>query len=181
MRVKATGFTLAELLIALAILGLIATFTIPNLLNTQQSGKFNAITKEAASMISQAHAQLQAQGKLTPNTPSSALTTSFNYVNVDTSGTLIDDISGNGSKTCNATTPCFRLHNGATLMNIAAETYTTNGSNMLNFFVDPDGVYSGTTNGSGKSVNLYLLYNGRLTTRGIWDSDFTEDPVWLKW
>ena len=46
------GFTLAELLIALAILGVIATFTIPKILDSGSSSKHNAIVKEAAGMIS---------------------------------------------------------------------------------------------------------------------------------
>ena len=46
------GFTLVELLIALAILGTIATFTIPKVLQTQQDGKFKSIGKEAAGFVS---------------------------------------------------------------------------------------------------------------------------------
>ncbi len=39
------GFTLAELLMALAILGVIATFTIPKILGAQQSSSSNAKAK----------------------------------------------------------------------------------------------------------------------------------------
>lgn len=39
------GFTLAELLISLAILGVIATFTIPKILSSQQNGSLNASTE----------------------------------------------------------------------------------------------------------------------------------------
>ncbi|MBL8031855.1 MAG: prepilin-type N-terminal cleavage/methylation domain-containing protein [Candidatus Doudnabacteria bacterium] len=49
MRVK--GFTLAELLIALVILGVIATFTIPKVLYANQNTKYNAIAKEAMGTI----------------------------------------------------------------------------------------------------------------------------------
>lgn len=41
-----SGFTLAELLIALTILGVIATFTIPKILTAQQASTYNAIAKE---------------------------------------------------------------------------------------------------------------------------------------
>jgi prepilin-type N-terminal cleavage/methylation domain-containing protein len=49
------GFTLAELLIALAILGEIATFTIPKILSSQQNGTNKAKAKEAFSMVSSAY------------------------------------------------------------------------------------------------------------------------------
>lgn len=50
---SAQGFTLAELLIALAILGVIATFTIPKILTTQQNSKYNAMAKEVASSFAE--------------------------------------------------------------------------------------------------------------------------------
>ncbi len=56
------GFTLAELLIALAILGLIAIFTIPKLLNAQSNARNRAIFKEDFSAISQASAILMSRG-----------------------------------------------------------------------------------------------------------------------
>lgn len=44
-------------MIALAILGVITTFTIPKVLNSQQNGKFKAIAKEDMSMVSAAYQQ----------------------------------------------------------------------------------------------------------------------------
>ena len=41
------GFTLAELLISLGILGLIATFTIPKIVGAAGDSKYNAAAKEA--------------------------------------------------------------------------------------------------------------------------------------
>jgi len=45
------GFTLAELLIALAILGIIATFTIPKILSAQAEQKKRAILKECYATV----------------------------------------------------------------------------------------------------------------------------------
>ena len=69
-----TGFTLAELLIALAILGVIATFTIPKILTSQANSQRNAIAKEVMSMISGAHQQLKSNNALSTSTTMGALT-----------------------------------------------------------------------------------------------------------
>jgi prepilin-type N-terminal cleavage/methylation domain-containing protein len=49
------GFTLAELLIALAILGVISTFTIPKLLTASANQKRNAILKECIGVIQETY------------------------------------------------------------------------------------------------------------------------------
>ena len=46
-----TGFTLAELLIALVILGIMATFTIPKVLQSQTNEKRIAISKETIALV----------------------------------------------------------------------------------------------------------------------------------
>ncbi len=51
----ASGFTLAELLIALALLGVIATFTIPKVLQANTDAKYNAEAKETIQMIANAY------------------------------------------------------------------------------------------------------------------------------
>jgi prepilin-type N-terminal cleavage/methylation domain-containing protein len=63
-----SGFTLAELLIALAILGVIATFTIPKVLQSQQNGQKIAIFKETIAAIQQAQDKEQLEGGVTPTT-----------------------------------------------------------------------------------------------------------------
>ncbi len=47
------GFTLAELLIALAILGVIVTFTIPKILNSQTNNQKKAVFKETIAALNQ--------------------------------------------------------------------------------------------------------------------------------
>lgn len=48
------GFTLTELLIAVTILGSIATFTIPKILTAQQNAQKLSASKEAAATVAQA-------------------------------------------------------------------------------------------------------------------------------
>lgn len=186
------GFTLAELLIALAILGVIATFTIPKILTAQTNGKYNAIAKESMGMVSGAFEQAQQAGTLSATTKPSDLTPYMNYVVYDTS-TVVDDITGNSSTTCTSTAPCIRLHNGGILMfdngNAFGGTATTN---MIDFRLDPDGVYSGTTNGQGKMLIFALYYNGGIMTwdnlkpgtvgsYGSYSSNSAAVPSWFNW
>ena len=58
------GFTLAELLISLAILSVLATFTIPKVLTSSQDGERIAIFKETISAINQATYEMILLGEL---------------------------------------------------------------------------------------------------------------------
>ena len=72
-----SGFTLAELLIALLILGEISTFTIPKIIYSQQNQKYNAIAKESAAMISAAYQQYQYSGNSLTTMSATSLTSSY--------------------------------------------------------------------------------------------------------
>ncbi len=191
------GFTLAELLISLAILGVIATFTIPKILSTQQNGQYNAEAKEVAAMISGAYQQAQLAGSVDANTKSGDLTPYMNYLKYDTSGILIDSHPGGDSRTCDAVNPCIWLHGGGViwLQNLSSFGGVTN-NHMIEFTFDPDGAYSGSSADSpGKAVQFSLYYNGFLTTRGkvkpsSCDSLYSSctinpnpayDPSWFSW
>ncbi len=160
-----SGFTLAELLISLAILGVIATFTIPKILSAQQDGKYNATTKEAAAMVAGAFQQYQATNSIATGTNMSNLTPYMNYVAVKTSGSFDEDYGKTGTRTCLASSPCLVLHNGALLQYDPANTFGVVDSNHFIYFeVDPDGVVtdSATTNGPGKSYLMAIFTNGKL-------------------
>lgn len=191
---RKNGFTLAELLIALAILGLIATFSIPKILNAQQQSQNQAVAKEAFSIISGAYSVYKANNTLSASTTPDTLTQYLNYVSVDTGGTRqIDDSPGFGARTCNAGNPCYILHNGAILQYEAGTFFNGTGStNVLFFFLDPDGEYSGSINGNGKSVRIVLHYDGRITSMGqetvtVGNNAYTLgasslwDPDWFSW
>lgn len=105
------AFTLAELLIALAILGVIATFTIPKILQTQQDNRFKALGKEAAATISGAFQAYQQQNQLNSGLKPGDLTPYMNYVSLDsvTVGRM-DDIQTNGTLDCTNGQPCWGWH-----------------------------------------------------------------------
>lgn len=191
------GFTLTELLIALAILSVIATFTIPKILLVQQRQKENAIAKEAAAMVAGAYQFYKHTYTADANTGMATLTPYMNYAAVDTS-TIIDGEYTQGSHTCGSSSArqCLRLHNGAMLRygNPSTDLFGgTNTTNAIWFSVDPDGVYSGSATGEGKAVEFWLYYNGRLATWGTVEPNTcrnggtcvdptpANDPPWFSW
>jgi prepilin-type N-terminal cleavage/methylation domain-containing protein len=190
------AFTLAELLICLAILAALATFTIPKILALQENTRYNAIVKEAAAMVSGAYSIYSLQNGVNPNTKFSNLTPYMNYTSVDTS-TTFDFTYGQTTRTCDTLgVRCLKLHNGALLQfgngntDYFGGTATTNG---IYFVVDPDGRNTdGTTNGPGKATEFWLYYNGGLTTKaktlpqvcngtGCYIPTGTEDPPYWDW
>jgi prepilin-type N-terminal cleavage/methylation domain-containing protein len=173
-----TGFTLAELLITLAILAEIATFTIPKIITSQSNTRNNTIVKESAAMVSSALEIARMTGQLSISTKFSDLTQYMNYVKVDTS-TVIDSSQNSGSWNCNSSEPCLVLHNGARLTyEKDFRFYDSGGTNgTIYFMVDPDGTYGGTTNGPGKSVYFEIYYNGRLTH----NISAASIPPWFSW
>jgi prepilin-type N-terminal cleavage/methylation domain-containing protein len=87
-RQRVTGFTLAELLIALSILGIIAVFTAPKLLQTQQNTQQAAIGKEVAASIVGAYYSYLSRNPLTSGVMPRHLTPYLNYVANDTAATV---------------------------------------------------------------------------------------------
>lgn len=191
-KTRPQGFTLAELLIALSILGVIATYTIPKVIVVQQNGQYNAAAKEVAAMISGAYQLALEEGLIHSATTAGALTPYMNYLGVDTS-TPIDGMYGNTTNTCSGSTKCLTLHNGGKLLVFNVNFAGNSTTNAVMYQFDPDGrVTDGTTNSPGKSLKFVLYYNGRITTRGTvapgtkdsvgtYSPTATVDPPWFHW
>jgi prepilin-type N-terminal cleavage/methylation domain-containing protein len=180
------GFTLAELLIALFILGVISTFTIPKVLTAQNSQKYNAITKETAGMLSGAIIAYNLEGNvLQSSTTMGALTPYMNYVKVDTA-TTVDDITSSSAVACSdVNAGCLKLHNGAIAwywkyVSFAGITNT----NAIFVHLDPDGAQS-----SAKAINLWIYTDGKVATEGqlpvaatsslgVRPTSSANDPTW---
>jgi prepilin-type N-terminal cleavage/methylation domain-containing protein len=172
------GFTLAELLIALAILGLIAAFTIPKVLTSTGNGKLQAVAKEVISMVSGAHqSYINDNGQVT-TMPASALTTYMNYVAVNSTNT-----TNNGTSLDCSTSNCLQLHNGAFLQYNGGTFGST--TTALVFNVDTDGTGSNTN-----IMSVLLSYNGRIAVGTTTSTGFTggtgiltasASPSWFSW
>lgn len=185
-----TGFTLAELLIALAILAEIATFTIPKILASSQHQQKNSVTKEVIATISSAYSQYQLNGTVSTTTYPQQLTQYMNYVSIDTTSQM-DTTPGGLSRVCGGSSSlCLRLHNGALVYfpNSASYFYGTGSTNFIWFQLDPDGGYTGNAD----SIIIVLYYNGRVTSygnlvagsvTGSSGSSYSSapDPSWFSW
>ena len=92
---------------------------------------------------------------------------------------------------------CLKLHSGAVVLthddSQFGDTATTS---ALFYYFDPDGKYSGSATGPGKSIVYWLYFNGRLKTWGTAESptysyysgsshshspDLSRDPTWFSW
>ncbi|MEB3286154.1 MAG: type II secretion system protein [Vampirovibrionales bacterium] len=180
------GFTLAELLIALAILGVIATFTIPKVLTAQGSSKYNAMAKETVAMVSGAYAAFKVTGTASGNTQFSDFTPFMNYVKVDTT-TTFDEAQTLATRSC-ADWGCLKLHNGGILWTEFTEGFSgTSTNNGTWFCLDPDGIAS-----NDKSACFIIYFNGRVTSWGqmlpntvsnydTYNPTTAYDPPWFSW
>jgi prepilin-type N-terminal cleavage/methylation domain-containing protein len=185
---RAQGFTLTELLIALAILGLIATITIPKVIVNSGNTKLIAITKECAATIAGAYqVYVGANGQLvgaaggTGGPPATAgIVTYINYAGTNTAAK-----SGGQALDCDtAGSPCLVLHNGAYLQ-YSGQTFTAT-DKAITFLVDPDGVGNNTD-----KISIMLSYNGRvgvgnnsdtgLVSAGGSDLAQVAKPGWFTW
>lgn len=182
------GFTLAELLICLAILGEIATFTIPKIISAQQNTQKNAITKEAFATVSAAFQSYSLNSQLTSSTSILSLTPYMNYVRVDTTSTIDGSPNDSATYSC-ASRTCLKLHNGSILAFGTVGSFGgTNTTNMQWFLLDPDG----SSQGNASSIWGVLYYNGRVTTWGTMAPNSYDggggpyspgnyDPSWFSW
>ncbi len=164
------GFTLAELLSALAILGVIATFTIPKVLNATTNGQWNSIAKETASIFSASLEAYRLENGVTGSTTIADLTPYMNYVRTDTGGAFTIDsrYGGTGTGVCDGTNACLQLHNGAVIRyGVTRCFFGTGDLNAILVTMDPDGKVTGDStdaNGPGKKIQYYVFANGRITS-----------------
>jgi prepilin-type N-terminal cleavage/methylation domain-containing protein len=174
-KARHTGFTLAELLIALAILGEIATFTIPKIINAQANSRNAAVAKEFIATASNAVYLANANGVLTTASTMGDLTPYMNYVAVDTTSSVDGVPSGAGSMDC-ASYRCLRLHSGALMLYSPITSFVTT-SGIISAIIDADGRLTSQND----SLGIVLYYNGKITAYGDYYSNPAYTPSWFTW
>jgi type II secretory pathway pseudopilin PulG len=191
-RKSSRGFTIAEILVCLLILGEIATFTIPKVITAQQNSRNNATAHEVASMIAAAYSLYIVQGNIiVSGTTNGVFAQYLNYISVDSTSLLDDAPSYNSVYNCSSSITCLKLHSGGTLFyNPNWNFGGTSTTNAIPFFYDPDGQRVGiSADGPSKSVVFMLYTNGRLTSLGkaISGTAYSggaiagPDPSWFQW
>ena len=133
------GFTLAELLIALLILGVIATFTIPKVLQSQESSQQKSVFKETISVVNNMVYHGAQQGELQCDNMVSYFKNHLNYISVSSSG-------------ANHT---FLLANGSTIWGVDDSCVTS--SCFDNMIIDWNGPLPPNVDGSDR-INLNLAF-----------------------
>jgi prepilin-type N-terminal cleavage/methylation domain-containing protein len=146
------GFTLSELLVSLAVLGLIAAFAIPKVLTAVGESSSRAIGREAFGMISEAYQAVRASnnGNTPRSTNAQTLRDTLNYARVGTGG------NGGG------TNASIVLQNGAQIAFVLNDGFADNLANqvgVIGFTIDPDGPLATSANGP---VSVFLGGDGRI-------------------
>jgi hypothetical protein len=146
------------LLISLAILGEIATFTIPKILSSQQNAQKQLVFKDTIAMLNGVVYQGMLTGELTDSTYFTYLQTHMNYVkycsNASTGGCWpgSSNISWNSSSAKG-----YLLHNGAMITDV--ET-STDGDGVI---IDYNGTAGPNLDGQDQMAVL-LCWNGTYQT-----------------
>ncbi len=194
---KQAAFTLAEVLIVMAILGVVATFTVPKVLYSSNQASWNAKAKEAAAAISEAYTLYRMEKGVSASTKSTDILAYINAVGPYTG--QVNDYPGLTGGSCTGFRTCIQLHNGAVIGVHNTNTFGgTTPNHAVIFYIDPDGKYTdgGTSTPENGSVIFWLYANGGLRTYGTllsptlgaydssaasWGPCPTCDPTWFSW
>lgn len=167
------GFTLAEVLISLALVGTLAAMMYPMLINNVAEERLLQNCKEGAAQVALAYVKFQKDASIGPTTTTDAIFAAGmdNYVRrfpdpnapgASGSNLAVQVQTGGGVQTipCDAGSPCYVLQSGAILQYDADANFngSTPNVNGIRFIVDPDG------NDVQIGSSFIMFANGRITT-----------------
>lgn len=158
------AFTLTELLITVAILGIISTFTLAKVLSGPTSAqKYKAQGKAALIEVQNAYTKFRLDNAPLTTTGPKDLTPYINYVKVDTVSVLdLEPGSTSTNKPCYGVYSCLNLHSGGTLRIGPYQFGNSASTNMIYFYFDPNGKFDGDYS----SLRFFLYFDGRVKTDG---------------
>ena len=194
------GFTLAELLTVLAVLGIIATFTIPKVLTSTRNAQWKAMAKESASMFSDAFQQYKLSQTVDAYTSGADIIAGINTFKRETTISVdgVPNFPAFPTYDCAAShIYCYRMHNGAVVVTdeqgFGEDNLPGFAANPNQFadwlLIDPDGKVTGNKD----STEFWLYANGKLRTWSTLDvnsrdgydnvlnPDPTRDASWFSW
>jgi prepilin-type N-terminal cleavage/methylation domain-containing protein len=173
------GFTLSELLVSLAVLGLIAAFAVPKVLTSVGDSSFLANAKECLSVVSAAYDAVKADNitsfdptLITLATAAAGAGTPYSIINkinyaglgnytVGANAAAVDTFNAVAAPA--AATAAIRLGTGAIIWFNSTNRFLTVATpanpqlrSRIQFNIDPDGV------GVGKPFSTFLGEDGRL-------------------
>jgi prepilin-type N-terminal cleavage/methylation domain-containing protein len=168
-----TGFTLTELMIALGLVGILASIALPALLNAPQQGLVSARAKRGQATVASAYTQFVNDRGRSSTLRLNDFVDNINHTGEVTTGLMDAPPSGTAiSFDCaDATIACYRLQDDSVLVYDTTQPFggTTNW-HAISYFIDPDGRYEGsvTTNTTSisKSTQFLLYYDGKTRTAG---------------
>ncbi|MFM7390654.1 MAG: type II secretion system protein [Vampirovibrionales bacterium] len=157
------GFTLSELLVSLAVLGLIAIFAVPKVLNAVGNSAMMSVTKESMAAMMDAYHGLgatQTTGAFAASTRAALMVKRLNFVRSCPNLTATGEVGSTGECDFNtATGSCHILmHNGTVISLLLDDNFNDIAGNTgsVGFYIDPDG------SSDAHPGRFAISYDGRL-------------------
>lgn len=173
---RLNGFTLAELLIALGILGVIATFTIPKLLQSQQNSEKKSVFKETIAALSDITYTGNISGDLTRDNINTFIFQKMNAVKICPADASSQGCWPNTHPAFNVgetTEGGATLHNGAVIAGIKATAVT----DYESFIMDWNGPDSPNTEGDDQILLLLCWERGGCNGGTVKNGTVMADPA----
>jgi prepilin-type N-terminal cleavage/methylation domain-containing protein len=171
---KKCGFTLAELLVAMGVLGVISTFSIPKILTSTTHAKYNAMAKEMASTVVQAYQNYQVSNRVSSTFNGTLLVPLVNSVTLNTTSNyqVYNEFAVAETHNCGAGwMTCYQMHNGGLLIFFSGNSF---GARTNDRFIwveyDPDGP------GTEVGISFRLFFNGKIVSEA--DGNATGTTFW---
>ena len=173
-----TGFTLSELLVGLGIIGLIAAFAVPKVLNASGAAVANAKVHKAAQAVVNGYEKWVQENGNSENTTPANIMSIVQHNGLITDGRKMDFApSYTEDFTCTDipshttfTGICYKMPDGAVLFFRSGiyDTFGQNPDKALFFAVDPDGfnINDNSQANNSNATAFWLYSNGRLRERG---------------